>query len=88
MTFSPGRLKDESGHGTLVSAEQRSRSVCYERTAPRGKPSIQKTGVNATVPSSEGTTYLPLSGADANTILVTEGKTQKLIEDTRQQQQW
>lgn len=69
------------GNGTLVSAEQESRSVLYERTAPRGKPSIQKTVVDAMVPSSEGTTYQPLSDADVNSILVTEGKTQKLTEE-------
>lgn len=53
MTFSLGRLEDESGHGTLVSAEQESRSVLYERIPPRGKPSIHKTGVNAQCPAQK-----------------------------------
>lgn len=88
VTFSPGRLENESGHGTLVSAEQESGSAVSERVGPRAKPSLQKTGVNATVPSSEGTPYQPLAGADVNSILVTEGKTKKLVEATKQQQQW
>lgn len=89
VTFSPGRSENESGHGTFVSAEQESVSAVSERVGPtRAKPSLQKTGVNATVPSSEGTPYQPLAGADVNSILVTEGKTKKLVEATKQQQQW
>lgn len=45
-------------------------------------------GVSAVAPSSEGATYQPLAGANVNSVLVTGGKTQKLVEDTEQQQQW
>lgn len=43
------------------------------------KKTFYPENINAMVPSSEGTSYKLLAGADVNSVLVTEGKTQCFV---------